>query len=327
MCSSSEPPRKTKKAEKTAENLVVSKYFRKFACENVIDQFLDYLAYEKNRSPLTVQRYETSLRMLEDYFRTLSEELDWTTIDADIIRGWMEQRMDEGTKATTVNADLASVKTFYRFALARKMVDKDPAHLVTGPKKEKPLPVFVKENEINKLIDDEEWSEEYNDVRARTIIILLYETGMRRAELRGLNDQDIDFEARQLKVTGKRNKQRLIPFGEELDKELKHYVEVRDQNVVRTDPEAFFLNKSGQRVASNQIYLDVKQNLSRVTTMKKRSPHVLRHSFATAMLNHDAGLESVRRLLGHESLETTQIYTHTTFEQLRRVYKEAHPRG
>jgi len=265
--------------------------------------------------------------MLEQYFKTLNEELDWTTIDADIIRGWMEERMDNGAKATTVNADLASVKTFFRFALARNMVEKDPAHLVTGPKKDKPLPVFVRESDMNKLIDDEEWSKEYNDVRARTIIILLYETGIRRAELTGLNNQDIDFEAAQLKVTGKRNKQRLIPFGEELARELKHYAEVRDQNVERQEPDAFFLSSNGKRVTANQVYFDVKENLSRVTMMKKRSPHVLRHSFATAMLNHDAGLESVRRLLGHESLETTQIYTHTTFEQLRRVYKEAHPRG
>lgn len=307
--------------------MVDSKYFRKFACENVIDQFLAYLRYEKNRSLLTVRRYERSLRMFEEYFKILSEELDWPTIDADIIRGWMEQRMDDGAKATTVNADLASVKTFFRFALTRNMVEKDPAYLITGPKKDKPLPVFVKESDMNQLLDEEEWSNNYKDVRARTIIILLYETGMRRAELRGLNNKDIDFKAQQLKVTGKRNKQRLIPFGEELAKELKHYVEVRDQNVKRQEPEAFFLDKCGMRVTEAQIYLDVKRNLSRVTMMKKRSPHVLRHSFATAMLNHDAGLESVRRLLGHESLETTQIYTHTTFEQLRRVYKEAHPRG
>ena len=292
----------------------------------MIDQFLDYLAYEKNRSPLTVQRYETSLRMLEDYFRTLSEELDWTTVDADIIRGWMEERMDKGFAATTVNADLASVKTFYRFALARKMVDKDPAHTVRGPKKQKTLPQFVKESEMNKLIDEEEWKDEYNNVRARTIIILLYETGMRRGELTALDDSDVDFDARQIKVTGKRNKQRIIPFGEELAKELRHYMKVRDQKVAKNS-EALFLNKHGERLTGSQVYLDVKENLSRVTMIKKRSPHVLRHSFATAMLNHEAGLESVRRLLGHESLETTQIYTHTTFEQLKRIYKEAHPRG
>ena len=292
----------------------------------MIDQFLNYLRYEKNRSMLTVQRYETSLRDFEEYFKALSEELDWTTIDADIIRGWMEERMDKGFAATTVNADLASVKTFFRFALARKMVDKDPAHTVKGPKKQKPLPQFVKESEMNKLIDEEEWDDDYNNVRARTIIILLYETGMRRSELTGLNDKDVDFEARQIKVTGKRDKQRIIPFGEELANELRHYMEVRDQMVVKNS-EALFLNKHGNRLNDGQVYFDVKKNLSRVTMLKKRSPHVLRHSFATAMLNHEAGLESVRRLLGHESLETTQIYTHTTFEQLKRIYKEAHPRG
>lgn len=292
----------------------------------MIDQFLSYLRYEKNRSPLTVQRYETSLRDFERYFKGVSDELDWTTVDADIIRGWMEERMDKGFAATTVNADLASVKTLFRFALARKMVDKDPAHTVKGPKKQKPLPQFVKESDMNKLIDEEEWSDEYKDVRARTIIIMLYETGMRRGELVGLDEADVDFESRQIKVTGKRDKQRIIPFGEELAKELRHYIEVRDREVERNS-EALFLNKHGERLTAAQVYTDVKENLSRVTMIKKRSPHVLRHSFATAMLNHEAGLESVRRLLGHESLETTQIYTHTTFEQLKRIYKEAHPRG
>ena len=292
----------------------------------MIDQFLSYLRYEKNRSLLTVQRYETSLRDFERYFKSVSDELDWTTVDADIIRGWMEERMDKGFAATTVNADLASVKTLFRFALARKMVDKDPAHTVKGPKKQKPLPQFVKESDMNKLIDEEEWSDEYKDVRARTIIIMLYETGMRRGELVGLDEADVDFESRQIKVTGKRDKQRIIPFGEELAKELRHYIEVRDREVERNS-EALFLNKHGERLTAAQVYTDVKENLSRVTMIKKRSPHVLRHSFATAMLNHEAGLESVRRLLGHESLETTQIYTHTTFEQLKRIYKEAHPRG
>ena len=292
----------------------------------MIDQFISYLEYEKNRSALTVQRYERSLRDFEKYFKTTSEELDWSTVDSDIIRGWMEHMMDEGKAAATVNADLSSVKTFFRFALARKMVSKDPAHKLKGPKKEKPLPQFVKESEMNKLIDEEEWSEEYKDVRARTIIILLYETGIRRSELSGLDDKDVDFEARQLKVTGKRNKQRIIPFGEELASELQRYMEVRDRLIAKNSA-AVFLNQKGERMTGEMIYHDVRENLSRVTTIKKRSPHVLRHSFATAMLNHEAGLESVRRLLGHESLETTQIYTHTTFEQLRRIYKEAHPRG
>ena len=292
----------------------------------MIDQFLSYLRYEKNRSELTVQRYEQGLRNFEDYFTQREQTLDWTTIDADIIRGWMEQRMDDGMAAATVNADLASVKTFYRFALARNMVDKDPSRGVRGPKKQKPLPHYVRESDMNRLIDEEEWSNDYNDVRARTIIILLYETGMRRSELVGLDNSDVDFTASQLKVTGKRNKQRIIPFGEEVANTLKQYIETRDAQL-DVQCEALFLNKYGERIDAKQVYEDVRKNLARVTMMKKRSPHVLRHSFATAMLNHDAGLESVRQLLGHESLETTQIYTHTTFEQLKRVYKDAHPRG
>jgi integrase/recombinase XerC len=292
----------------------------------VIDQFINYLRYEKNRSERTVERYEKSLRDFEDYFKGCDSELDWATIDADIIRGWMESRMDKGIAATTVNADLASVRTFFRFALSRKMVGKDPAHAVKGPKKQKPLPQFVKESDMDRLLDDEKWSEEYKDVRARTIIILFYETGIRLSELIGLDDHDVDFEASQLKVTGKRNKQRLVPFGEELRKELKRYMEIRNDSVEKKT-DALFLDKNGERIKKWQVYHAVKENLSKVTMMKKKSPHVLRHSFATAMLNHEAGLESVRKLLGHESLETTQIYTHTTFEQLRRVYKEAHPRG
>jgi integrase/recombinase XerC len=247
-------------------------------------------------------------------------------VDADIIRGWMESLMDRGIMASTVDADLSAVRSFYRFALARRLVDRDPAHLVTGPKKKKPLPQFVKEGEMDRLLDDEAWSDTYKDVRARTIILLLYETGIRRGELVGLNDADVDFGARQLKVTGKRNKQRIVPFGEELATELQYYIEVRNREVAR-ESEALFLGTKGKRISEQQVYYDVRRNLSRVSLLKKRSPHVLRHSFATAMLNHEAGLESVRQLLGHESLETTEIYTHTTFEQLRRVYKEAHPRG
>ena len=290
------------------------------------DLFLDYLRYERNRSEKTVERYEKSLRDFQQYFESQDSSITWTSVDADLIRGWMESLMDKGMKATSVNADLAALRSFFRFALARHLIEHDPSHMVTGPKKQKPLPQFMKEKEMDRLLDEERWDDTYNDVRARTIILLLYETGIRRAELVGLDDNDVDFEARQLKVTGKRNKQRIVPFGEELSQALQHYIEVRNEEQVR-NCQALFLNKHGERIGDDQVYRLVKNQLSKVTTMKKRSPHVLRHTFATAMLSHDAGLESVRRLLGHESLETTKIYTHTTFEQLKRVYKDAHPRG
>ena len=292
----------------------------------MIDLFLKYLRYERNRSELTVQRYEMSLRDFEAYFQSLEAGLDWASVDADIIRGWMESLMERGNIASTVNTGLSALRSFYRFALARKLVDRDPAHSLTGPKKAKPLPQFVRESEMDKLLDEEQWADDFNNVRARTIIILLYEAGLRRAELIGLNDSDVDFAAGQLKVTGKRNKQRIVPFGEEMAQQLQHYIEVRNSEVGPTEG-ALFVEKSGKRITAYRVYTTTKTNLAKVTTMKKRSPHVLRHSFATAMLNNGAGLESVRQLLGHESLETTEIYTHTTFEQLKRVYKDAHPRG
>ena len=294
---------------------------------DMIEKFLDYLKYERNRSELTVQSYERSLREFESYFKNRQGQLSWESIDSDVIRDWMESLMDKGDMASTVNRCLSAVRSFYRFALSRRLVKHDPSHVVKGPKKQKPLPQFVRENEMDRLLDIKEmWGSQYKDVRARTIIITFYSTGVRLAELVGLNTADVDFTSHQLKVTGKRNKQRIIPFGAELEKELQNYIALRDAEVGHaTDP--LFTSEKGERIKRSQVEKLVKDHLSQVTTLKKRSPHVLRHSFATAMLNNGAGLESVRKLLGHESVATTEIYTHTTFEQLKKVYKNAHPRA
>jgi len=295
---------------------------------NMTEEFLNYLRYERNRSELTVRTYRRSLEDFESYFKNRDCQLSWESVDSDIIRDWMESMMDKGDMASTVNNCLSAVRSFFRFALARHMVEKDPAYAIKGPKKQKPLPQFVREEEMNRLIDvPEMWGDHYKDVRARTIIILFYETGIRLAELIGLDDKDIDFATHQLKVTGKRNKQRIVPFGTELERELRQYQERRNREVLDSKSTAFFLNDKGERMARHQVEGIVKKHLSMVTTLKKRSPHVLRHSFATAMLNNGAGLESVRKLLGHESVATTEIYTHTTFEQLKKVYENAHPRA
>lgn len=292
----------------------------------MVEQFLNYLRYEKNRSELTIERYGKSLRLFQTFFEDQCEGQTWETVDGDVIRAWMENLMDKGYKATAVCADLAAIRSFFRFALARGLVSRDPAYCVQGPKKQKPLPLFVKESDMDRLLDNEEWGDDYKDVRVRTIIMLLYEAGLRRSELVGLNDQDVDLNACQLKVTGKRNKQRIIPFGEEMRDQLLKYIALRNEQAAGNS-EALFVGRCGGRISADEVYLMVKSKLGEVTTLKKRSPHVLRHSFATALLNHNAGLESVRQLLGHESLETTEIYTHTTFDQLKRIYKEAHPRG
>ena len=242
----------------------------------MIDQFLNYLRYERNRSPRTVQLYEENLRDFETYIQGMDDCLSLRTADADLIRDWMEHMMDEGKKPATVNLGLSAVRTFYRYALSRKLVEKDPAHGLVGPKKSKPLPQFVREAEMDELLDEKLPEEGYNNVRARTIIIMFYETGIRLAELVGLNDEDVDMTAMQLKVTGKRDKQRIVPFGEELARVLNEYMALRDSEVERQSP-ALFLTKKGERVKRSQVQYLVKKHLSEVTTLKKRSPHVLRH--------------------------------------------------
>ena len=293
----------------------------------MINQFLNYLRYERNTSPLTVQTYEEGLREFESYLSLRDSRLSLGEADADLIRDWMESLMDKGNTASTINKKLSALRSFYRFALKRKLVDKDPAYCITGPKKSKPLPQFLREREMDNLLDMLEWDgNNYKDVRARTILLLLYETGLRRSELVGLDDADVDFATSQLKVTGKRNKQRIVPFGTELAEALTQYKAIRDgQQTKRCG--ALFLNDKGERMTGMQVYSIVHKYLTAVTSLKKRSPHVLRHTFATAMLNNGAGLESIKNLLGHESVSTTEIYAHTTFEQLKRVYKEAHPRA
>ena len=292
----------------------------------MINEFLNYLKFERNRSDLTIKNYGEDLRAFKEFYGNLEGCHSWRSVDSDIIRDWMESMMDKGNNATSINRRLSALRSFYRFALARKLVDKDPVHGVTGPKKGRPLPQFLKENEMDRLLDAESWTESFEDVRDRTVITTFYETGIRLSELIGLDDSMVDFSNRQLKVTGKRNKQRVIPFGEELLATLRDYMKCRDKEVNRQS-EALFVSSKGQRMTSSQVREAVKRNLSKVCTLKKRTPHVLRHTFATAMLNNKAGIESVKKLLGHESLSTTEIYTHTTFEQLKREYYSAHPRA
>ena len=293
----------------------------------MINQFLNYLRYERNSSPQTVQTYEESLREFESYISLRDSRLSLQAVDADLIRDWMESLMDKGNTASTINKKLSALRSFYRFSLKRKLVEKNPAHGIVGPKKSKPLPQFLRESEMDHLLDRLEWDNNYKDVRARTILLLFYEAGLRRSELTGLNDVDIDFGSRQLKVTGKRNKQRIIPFGQELADALNQYLEARREQFGLRENSALFLSDKGERMTGSQVYLIVHRYLTLVTSLKKRSPHVLRHTFATAMLNNGAGLESIKKLLGHESVDTTEIYAHTTFEQLKRIYKEAHPRA
>ena len=291
-----------------------------------VDKFLDYLSSELNRSQQTVESYRDDLKHFEKFAKDLSDSFSWETVDSDMVRDWMESMMDKGNSAATVSRRLSALKTFYRFALARRYVESDPVYSIKGPKKEKPLPQFVKESEMDELLDRQAWGDDYNNIRARTVIILFYETGMRLSELVNLDDKDVNFVTSEIKITGKGNKQRIVPFGDELKNTLLEFRRLRDASVEVKTP-ALVVSDKGTRMSPSKVQDIVRSNLSRVCSLKKKSPHVLRHSFATAMLNHHVGIENLKKLLGHASISTTEIYTHTTFEQLKRVYNEAHPRA
>ena len=293
----------------------------------MVDKCLEYMRYERNRSPRTVQEYEDDLRMFESFFKNKDSQVSWESVDSDLIRGWLESMMDSGHAATSVNRRLGALRSLFRFALSRHLVEKDPAHVIVGPKNSKPLPAFVREQDMNRLLDGEEmWQDNFEDLRARTIIILLYHTGVRVSELTGMDVSSLDMYDSYIKVRGKGNKERVVPFGEELKAGLEKYLVARESFAGMKDG-PLFVDDRLRRMSPDQVRAIVKNNLSKVTTQKKRSPHVLRHSFATAMLNNGAGIESVKNLLGHAKISTTEIYTHTTFEQLKRVYKQAHPRA
>ena len=291
-----------------------------------IESFLAYLRLERNYSEKTVVSYGIDLREFEGYFKEADAELDFTTVDAGVVRNWVMHLMDEGRAATSVNRKLSSLRSFYRFLLRKKAITVNPMAKVVGPKKKKPLPSFVREKDMDRLLDGLTFEEGFEGCRDRMVLEMFYATGMRLSELIGLDDADVDFSARLIKVTGKRNKQRLIPFGNELEEDLRIYTKVRDE-ALPNGSDAFFVRKDGKRMYPMQVYRLVKRNLSKVVTLKKRSPHVLRHTFATAMLNDCAELRAVKELLGHESLTTTEVYTHTTFEELKKVYELAHPRA
>ena len=290
------------------------------------DSFLDYLQYERNYSEETIKSYREDLRQFEEFAREEIGDSAPSEVKAELVREWIVSLMDRGYTSTSINRKLSSLRSFYKFLLRKGEVAVNPLQKITGPKNKKPLPAFLRESDMDRLLDEVDFGEGFKGCRDHMIIEMFYATGVRLSELIGLDDKDVDFSASLLKVTGKRNKQRLIPFGEELKIAMTEYVDVRNEAVpVRTD--AFFVRENGERLSRSIVENLVKRNLSKVVTLKKRSPHVLRHTFATTMLNHDAELGAIKELLGHESLATTEVYTHTTFEELKKVYNQAHPRA
>lgn len=292
----------------------------------LIETFLDYLRFERNYSDKTVIAYRKDLVQLNEYAQAEVSDFSFLELSPELIRDWIVSLMEKGYTESSVNRKLSSIRSFYKYLLKKSVVKQDPLRKIVGPKKKKVLPVFVKEADMDEILDNLEDGDDFRARRDNLIMDFFYSTGVRLSELIGLNNEDIDFEICVIKVVGKRNKERLIPFGDQLKKKILEYISIRDRDVLKIS-NAFFVKEDGGCLYEGLVYNLVKRNLSKVVTVKKRSPHVLRHSFATAMLNNEAELNAVKELLGHDSLAATQIYTHATFEELKKVYKQAHPRA
>ncbi len=291
------------------------------------DSFLEYLGAERNYSSATIESYAKDLSMFQEFLEEQNPDSSWTAVEAGDVREWVIYLLDERKmEASSVNRRLSALRSFYKYLRRVGLVSINPMEKVVAPKKKRPLPYFVRESEMDRLLELTAEDRSFKGVRDRLILMMFYETGIRRAELLGMTDASVDLIAKQIKVTGKRNKQRIVPFGKELESEINAYWTAREETMGRQAFPTLFVTDEGTPMNETQVSKIVKENLSKVTTIKKRSPHVLRHSFATAMLNNHADLTSIQKLLGHESVATTEIYTHVSFEELKSEYKNAHPR-
>ena len=291
------------------------------------ESFLQYLRVEKRYSPLTVRSYINDLDQFENHLISDGFSGNPSDIATGDIRSWIVSLVEKGYTAKSVHRKISSLRVFYRFLLKGGYVASDPAAKVILPKIRKRLPEFVAETSMDKLLDGNEFGDDFTGIRNSVIIEMLYTTGMRRAELTGLKDTDVDIQGATVKVTGKRNKQRIIPLLKPFILRLEQYIKVRNENFPDRAGGWFFISDRGNKMYDKYVYNTVRRYLAMVTTIEKKSPHILRHSFATHMLNRGADLNSIKEFLGHASLSATQVYTHNSFEQLKKIYKQAHPRA
>jgi integrase/recombinase XerC len=291
------------------------------------ESFLQYLQIEKRYSLHTVRSYLNDLDQFFQFLVSLGLPEDPAAVTSHDIRAWIVSMLDNEYSTISVHRKISCLRVFYRYLRKEGIVKTDPLEKVVLPKRKRTLPVFIEEEAMDKLLDTDLFGGDFAGVRNRTIIELLYLTGMRRAELIGLRDNDVDLADGSLKVTGKRNKQRIIPIVKPFISRLEEYIRIRNANIPESKNGWFFITDKGNKLYDKYVYNTVNSYLAMVTTIEKKSPHILRHTFATHMLNRGADLNSIKELLGHANLSATQIYTHNTFEKLKKVYKQAHPRA
>jgi len=292
----------------------------------IID-FLQYIQVEKNYSVRTIEAYRDALRDYEDFVTSLYGSFDPLQPDLSQARAWMVNMGERHWKVASVKQHLCALRSFYKFLRRKGKVKVNPLDLLPSPQVPKPLPVWVREEQMDSLIDDTDFGDDFIGQRDHLLLDMLYSTGMRRSEAAGLLDKDVDFSARTIRVTGKGNKQRLIPFGQELYDLLQNYVSLRNAQVGGGPTFYLFTNENGEGLSPAKVTAIAHKYLSQIPSLSRKGAHVLRHSFATNMLAEGADLMAVKELLGHASLQSTEVYTHLTPQELLENYRQAHPRS
>jgi len=290
------------------------------------ESFINYLKYEKRCSSHTVIAYKNDLDQFVLYCTEVVGEFNVKKVDAKLVRGWIVLLMEKKLSARSVNRKITTIKSFFKYLMKEQLVDSNPATYLALPKIRKKLPNFVEEHNLHHLLDEGFFANDFIGIRDKLVITLLYGTGIRLSELLLLKDSDFDTKICLIKVLGKRKKERIIPYPASINSLLEFYINIRN-TTVGFKTEKLLVTEEGKPVYEKLIYRVVKNNLAKVTLLEKKSPHVLRHTYATHLLNKGADLNAVKELLGHANLAATQIYTHTTFERLHDIYKQAHPRG
>jgi integrase/recombinase XerC len=292
-----------------------------------VGSFLKYLEFEKRYSLRTIESYRIDLMQFSDFCLKNAAIESIITIEALAIRDWIVYLLDSGYSNRSVNRKISALKSFYKYLLRNKFVDTIPIAKIESLKNKKRLPVFVPESKIDQLAELIDWGEGFPGKRNVLIFQMLYFTGMRLSELIFLKETDFDPSNLNLKVLGKRNKERLIPVTPQFSSDIAAYIGLKQEIFGAAGTQYLFVTDKGMKLYPNFVYRVVKSALSLITTMDKRSPHVLRHTFATHMLNNGAEINAIKELLGHANLAATQVYTHNTFEKLKKIYKQAHPRA
>lgn len=291
-----------------------------------VDSFIKYLKFERRNSQHTIVAYEGDLGQFQAYLSELGIDA-WSDVTAKIIRSWVVQFLEDGLSARSVNRKIASLKTLFKFLIREGILETNPTDKVVSPRTPKRLPVFIKEVEMDFLLDQVDFGDDYAGVRDKLIIDVFYNTGMRLSELVNLRISQIDMGSGVIKVLGKRNKERIVPIVDGLKKSIADYFAKRLEAFPDCGHDFVFLTNKGAQVYHKLVYRVVNKYLKTVSTVTKKSPHVIRHTFATALLNKGADLNAIKELLGHSNLSATEVYTHNSFEKLNSIYNQAHPRA